>query len=55
MMSWELQPPLFNGPSGFGQMEVFQVEEVDGQPVLIWCVGRKAETTTQKKQSPQLC
>jgi beta-fructofuranosidase len=39
MMSWELQPPLFNGPSGFGQMEVFQVEEVDGQPVLIWCCG----------------
>jgi beta-fructofuranosidase len=39
MMDWEVQPSPLEGPSGFGQMEVFQVEEIDGKAVLLWCCG----------------
>ena len=39
MISWEVQAPLITGPSGFGQLEVFQIEEIDGKAVLIWCCG----------------
>jgi beta-fructofuranosidase len=39
LMSWEVQPPLISGASGFGQLEVFQIEEIDGKAVLIWCCG----------------
>lgn len=37
LRSWELRPPL-TAPSetGFGQLEVMQVEVVDGRPVLIF-------------------
>ncbi|GIG28507.1 glycosyl hydrolase family 32 [Cellulomonas marina] len=33
---WEVGPPL-TSPAGFGQLEVTQVEVVDGLPVLIFC------------------
>lgn len=37
---WEVQPPL-TAPAGFGQMEVSQVAEVDGRPVLTFsCAAR---------------
>lgn len=39
MVKWDVQPPLISGASGFGQLEVFQVEEIDGQAVLLWCCG----------------
>lgn len=39
MRNWEVQPPLISGASGFGQLEVFQVEAVEGKAVLIWCCG----------------
>ena len=39
LMSWEVQAPLISGASGFGQLEVFQIEEIDGKAVLIWCCG----------------
>lgn len=37
LRAWELRPPL-TAPSehGFGQLEVMQVEEVDGRPVLLF-------------------
>lgn len=34
--TWTVQPPL-TAPAGFGQMEVTQVEVVDGVPTLIFC------------------
>lgn len=34
---WEVLPPL-HGESGFGQVEVVQVEKIDGRYVLIFCV-----------------
>ena len=36
---WAVQPPLSGPVTGFGHLEVFQVEEVDGQWVLLWCCG----------------
>jgi beta-fructofuranosidase len=39
MKNWQVQDPIIEGPSGFGQLEVFQVEEIDGKAVLIWCCG----------------
>ncbi len=35
---WEVLPPL-HGESGFGQVEVVQVEKIDGRYVLIFCVA----------------
>jgi beta-fructofuranosidase len=39
MTSWRVQPPIIEGASAFGQLEVFQVEEIDGKAVLLWCCG----------------
>jgi beta-fructofuranosidase len=36
LRSWELRPPLTEPGQGFGQLEVTQVETVDGQPVLMF-------------------
>jgi beta-fructofuranosidase len=41
LKNWTVLPPLGAVPSGFGQMEVFQVEEIDSKPVLLWCCGVK--------------
>jgi beta-fructofuranosidase len=53
LRQWELRPPLSQPGQGFGQLEVAQVEFVDGQPVLIFsCLsgdasaGRRASGTT---------
>lgn len=36
---WTVQPPLTGPVTGFGHLEVFQVEQVDGKWVLLWCCG----------------
>lgn len=38
LWDWELQPPLIENAS-FAQLEVFQVVEVDGQWVLVFCAA----------------
>jgi beta-fructofuranosidase len=35
-MAWEVRPPLSEHGQGFGRMEVFQVENVDGHWVLVF-------------------
>ena len=44
LRTWELREPLsIPSPTGFGQLEVLQVENVDGRPVLIFsCLGAQA-------------
>ena len=37
---WTNLPPL-HGESGFGQVEVVQVEEIDGRWVMVFCVGEQ--------------
>jgi beta-fructofuranosidase len=36
---WDVQPPLSAPGQGFGPLEVFQFEVVDGVPVLLFCCG----------------
>jgi beta-fructofuranosidase len=39
LMHWDVRPPLSAPGQGFGQLEVFQFEVVDGVPVLLFCCG----------------
>lgn len=39
LKNWELLPALTEPNAGFGQLEVIQVEEINGVPTLIWCCG----------------
>lgn len=39
LRNWEVLPPITDVECGFGQMEVFQVEVIDGVPTLLWCTG----------------
>jgi beta-fructofuranosidase len=49
LTTWETKPPL-SGPSGFGHLEVPQVEVVDGHPVLLFsCMeGELAHSRTDR-------
>jgi beta-fructofuranosidase len=37
LKTWKVLEGLTEPDSGFGQMEVIQVEEIDGVPTMIWC------------------
>jgi beta-fructofuranosidase len=39
LLDWDLLPPITEPNAGFGQLEVLQVEVIDGVPTLIWCCG----------------
>lgn len=40
LKNWTVQPPLSTPGAGFGQLEVPQVEVIDGRPILIFsCLG----------------
>ena len=49
--TWEVQPPLTR-PAGFGQMEVPQVAEVDGTPVLLFCCLAKDLSDERRTRTP---
>jgi beta-fructofuranosidase len=46
MLTWELQPPLTE-PAGFGQIEVPQVRDVDGQWVLVFTCHPEEQSAEQ--------
>jgi beta-fructofuranosidase len=48
LLDWELLPPMTEPNAGFGQLEVLQVEIIDGFPTLIWCCGT-AELSDEAK------
>jgi beta-fructofuranosidase len=50
LRSWQVGPPLSEpSPDGFGQLEVMQVEEVDGRPVLLFaCLPPQASAARRK-------
>ncbi len=51
--NWELHAPLSRPDAGFGQLEVLQVEEVDGRPVLLFsCLH--TEMSQQRRTAGQL-
>lgn len=39
MRTWDVKPPLSQPGQGFGQLEVFQLAEVDGVTLLVFCCG----------------
>jgi beta-fructofuranosidase len=39
LLDWQVQPPLSQPDQGFGQLEVFQFEIVDGVPIVLFCCG----------------
>ena len=39
LKDWKVLAPLSKPDQGFGQMEVFQYEIVDGVPILLFCCG----------------
>jgi beta-fructofuranosidase len=42
LLSWTVQPPLSEPGAGFHHLEVFQLEIVDGVPVILFCCDRNA-------------
>jgi xylitol oxidase len=47
MRTWELCPPL-SEPAGFGQLEVPQMREIDGRPVLVFTCHPEEQSDEQK-------
>jgi beta-fructofuranosidase len=39
LRNWTVQPPLSEPDQGFGQLEVFQFEIIDGVPIVLFCCG----------------
>ena len=39
LRDWTVQPPLSQPHQGFGQLEVYQFEIVDGVPIVVFCCG----------------
>jgi len=53
LREWTVQPPLSKPGQGFGQLEVFQFEVVDGVPIVLFCCGWREyadERITQEGQ-----
>lgn len=45
LVDWTVQPPLSKPDQGFGQLEVFQFEVVDGVPIVLFCCGWRELST----------
>jgi beta-fructofuranosidase len=50
LLDWDLLPPITEPNAGFGQLEVLQVEVIDGVPTLIWCCGTPELSEEAKKR-----
>jgi beta-fructofuranosidase len=51
LIEWEVQPPLSEPGAGFGHLEVFQVEEVEGRVVLLFNCLRNELSAAKKNTS----
>lgn len=52
LLNWTVLDPITESGGGFGQMEVFQVEEIEGVPTLIWCSGPNELTPELRARFP---
>ncbi len=52
LKTWEVRPPLTATESGFGQMEVIQISEIDGTPTMLWCSGPNELTPELRAKFP---
>lgn len=55
LMSWELGPPVCDPGAGFGQLEVAQVREVGGTPVLVFTCHPQEQTPKRRQRSGLHC
>lgn len=54
LRSWKVLPPLSEPvPNGFGQLEVMQVEEIDGRPVLLFVCLPPQASERRRAQYPR--
>jgi beta-fructofuranosidase len=53
LVDWTVQPPLSQPGQGFGQLEVFQFEIVDGVPILLFCCG-VAELSPERRAAGEV-
>ena len=54
LVTWELGPPVTQ-PSGFGQLEVPQVKEIDGQPILVFTCHPDEQSQWQRDEFGYFC
>ncbi len=52
LRNWKVLPPLTSTSSGFGQMEVIQISEIDGIPTILWCCGPGELTEERRSKYP---
>ena len=52
LREWTVLPPITATDSGFGQMEVVQVVEIDGQHVMLWCCGPRELSHEMREKFP---
>ena len=52
LQSWQVHEPLTKTESGFGQMEVIQIQEIDGVPTMLWCCGPRELTEEMRAKFP---
>jgi beta-fructofuranosidase len=52
LIDWTVRPPLTKPGAGFGHMEVPQVEEIDGRPVLLFNCPRSQLGSDRAAQGP---
>jgi beta-fructofuranosidase len=55
MLTWTTRPPLCETGAGFGQLEVLQVREVDGQPLLVFTCHPQEQTEERRKEWGDHC
>lgn len=52
LINWKIEKPLTTVDSGFGQMEVIQICEIDSIPVMLWCCGAAELSPNLRKKYP---
>lgn len=52
LRNWKVLPPLTQCESGFGQMEVIQISEIEGIPTMLWCCGPNELSPEMKEKYP---
>jgi beta-fructofuranosidase len=55
LLDWELGPPVTEPGAGFGQLEVAQVRELDGEHVLVFTCHPQEQTSARTQRSGGYC
>lgn len=52
LVNWTVHEPLTQTESGFGQMEVIQISEIEGVPTMLWCCGPRELSEEMRAKYP---